>query len=105
MGESGKGRLTEVQHLLYHRRPADLPQLVVQPAHRIGRDQVLSRFERGALNGQLSTIWLLSASENFMFSEAGSPLLDSQVPSPPQLCPWNLFLVQDGRLDRIRVRP
>ena len=39
------------------------------------------------------------ASEKFMFSEAGSPLLDSQVPSPPQLCPWNLFLVLDGRLD------
>ena len=34
-----------------------------------------------------------------MFSEAGSLLLDSQVPSPPQLCPLNLFLVQNGRLD------
>jgi hypothetical protein len=44
------------------------------------------------------------AAEDFMPSETGSLLLDSQVPSSPQLCPWNLFLVQNGRLDRIRVR-
>jgi len=43
--------------------------------------------------------------ENMRFSETGSLLLDSQVPSSPQLCPWNLFLAQDCRLDRIRVRP
>jgi hypothetical protein len=53
----------------------------------------------------LSAVSLLAATENMKFSETDSLLLDSQVPSSPQLCPWNLFLVQDGFLDRIRVRP
>jgi hypothetical protein len=45
------------------------------------------------------------ASENFMFSEAGSLLLDSQVPSSPQLSAGNFFFALNGRLDRIRVWP
>ena len=40
-----------------------------------------------------------------MFSEVELLLLDSQVPSPSQLCAWNRFLALDGRLDRVRVWP
>ena len=47
--------------------------------------------------------WLVS--DKFMLSEAASLLLDSQVPSPPQLCPWNLLLALDGRFDRVGVWP
>ena len=46
--------------------------------------------------GSLSAISLLPATGNMKFSETGSLLLDSQVPSASQLCPWNLLLVQDG---------
>jgi len=40
-----------------------------------------------------------------MFSEAGSLLLDTQVPSPPQLSAGNFFFMLNGCLDRIRVWP
>jgi hypothetical protein len=40
-----------------------------------------------------------------MFSEAESLLLDSQVPSSPQLSAWNPFFSLDGRLDRVGVWP
>ena len=43
--------------------------------------------------------------EKFILSEAGSLLLDSQVPSPPQFCAGNFFFELDGRFDRIGVWP
>ena len=64
-----------------------------------GPYKYIGAFEAVLLMGILSAILLLPVPENMRFLKAGSLLLDSQVPSPPQLCPWNLFLVQDGRLD------
>jgi hypothetical protein len=40
-----------------------------------------------------------------MFSGIELLLLDSQVPSPPQFCAWNLFLALDGGFNRVGVRP
>jgi hypothetical protein len=45
------------------------------------------------------------ASEKFMFSKTGSLLLDSQVPSSPQLSAGNFFFTEYGCLDQFRIRP
>jgi hypothetical protein len=45
------------------------------------------------------------AAEKFMFSEDDSMLLDSQVPSSPQLGAGNFFFALDGRFDHVGVWP
>ena len=44
------------------------------------------------------------ASENFMLPGAGSPLLDSQVPSQSQFGAGHLFFSLNGRFDPFAVR-